>query len=123
MYSGGVWDHAKADLVFDLVKAMKQNRSSSLSTNLDCLCMETHLQPTVPANSTGYAWLRTNFDRYKAIGVDVHLNAITISVDGFDAQFSSENFNEGKRPTPKFDDHVQHRVQKRPRRLQGGGER
>ena len=32
----------------------------------------------------------------------------TRSIDGFDAQFSSENFNEGKRPTPKFDDHVQH---------------
>ena len=84
MYAGGVWDHSKADMVYGLVAAMKRNRTSSLSRHLACICMETHLEPTVPANRTGYDWLRRNFDRYHSIGVEVHLNAVTISVNGFD---------------------------------------
>ena len=82
--------NAKADMVFGLIQTMKANASSSLSRNLDCLCMETHLEPTVPANRTGYAWLRANFDRYHDIGVEVHLNAITISINGFDTQWSKQ---------------------------------
>jgi hypothetical protein len=67
-------------MFFTLVKAMKLNTTSSLSRNLDCVCMETHLEPSVPANSTGYAWLRQNFDRYHAIGVEVnHYSCIITS--------------------------------------------
>ena len=90
MYSGGVWDHAKADLMYGLVRDFKGNSSSSLSRTLDCVCMETHLAPTVAANQSGYVWLRTNFDRYHALGVEVHLNAVTISVEGFDATWTME---------------------------------
>eukprot|EP01043_Picozoa_sp_COSAG02_P060115 COSAG02_NODE_7792_length_2843_cov_2.179300_1_plen_419_part_00 len=87
MYAGGVWDHAKADMFFGIVSSFKNN--GSWASNLDCVCMETHVQPTVVANQTGYAWLRHNFDRYAAIGVEVHLNALTVSIDGFDASWSN----------------------------------
>jgi hypothetical protein len=43
-----------------------------------------HNATTPPkANITGYKWLRYNFDRYHALGVEVHLNAVTISINGF----------------------------------------
>jgi endo-1,4-beta-xylanase len=87
MYAGGVWDHAKADMFFSIVSGFK--KVSSWASNLDCVCMETHLQPTVVANQSGYTWLRRNFDRYATIGVEVHLNALTISIDGFDNGWSN----------------------------------
>ena len=88
MYAGGVWDHAKADSFFGIVSGFK---NSSWGSKLDCVCMETHLQPTAAANRTAYTWLRRNFDRYAPIGVEVHLNALTISINGFDAAWSNEN--------------------------------
>ena len=87
MYAAGVWDHAKADMFFGIVSGFKNG--SGWASNLHCVCMETHLQPTVAANQTGYNWLRRNFDRYAAIGVEVHLNALTISIDGFEASWSN----------------------------------
>ena len=96
MYTDGstgaaVWDHAKADVVYATVQGFKSNASSSLARNLDCVCMESHLQPHVAANRTGYEWLRHNFDRYHAIGVEVHINALTISVDGFNTSMSMQD--------------------------------
>eukprot|EP01063_Lacrimia_lanifica_P012816 TRINITY_DN19522_c0_g1_i1.p1 TRINITY_DN19522_c0_g1~~TRINITY_DN19522_c0_g1_i1.p1 ORF type:complete len:371 (+),score=106.87 TRINITY_DN19522_c0_g1_i1:50-1162(+) len=86
---GGVSDHAKADLAFGIIQSWKDPASNtSLAQNLDCVCMESHLEPTAAATYAGYAWLRRNFDRYHALGVEVHLNAVTISVNGFPAPWS-----------------------------------
>ena len=89
-----VWDHSKANAVYDILRGWKMDQKSSLALDLDCICMESHLQPHTAANRTVYTWLRTNFDRYAAIGVEVHINAFTISIESSPSQWTQgEKFN------------------------------
>lgn len=88
MYPGmspGAWDSRKANRTFSYVQGMV-----SRGVPINCVAMEGHIAPKTRAGPQHRAWLARNMQRYAPLGVDVHLNAVTVSTAAFPAEWGDD---------------------------------
>lgn len=75
---GTTWDSSKANVTFEYVSGMH-----SRGVPLDCISMEGHIAPRGEAGPEHRTWLTYNMQRYAALDMEVHLNAVTVAIDQF----------------------------------------